>query len=272
MIETNKKSVKKKTAKKYLTFFSFLIIFSVFLTAFLIHSKNQKELEKNLVQETSQNFGLLVSSLNEASDLKEKIDTYSNSDPQIFENVKKQIKVVETALEISKKQIERLRIVKETSPSKKNVRLAEKMISFYQETEAVYSNYLDYLQYFDGFNELSFQIAGLFQAEEADPEDLIELGETIAEKLALITPPVGLEKFHQNLILENQALRENPESYESESPDSMNYEEEIEVIYENLRQRIEAVNTKAKELKLLLIKEQTALKLEPFSINIKSWK
>jgi septal ring factor EnvC (AmiA/AmiB activator) len=271
-METNKISDKKKIAKKSkikISLFFSLIILSLLFVAFLFYARDQKDSREKFIKNVAQNFSLVVEKLNESGKLQEEIETLANNDSQILTNIQKQIETVNKALEISDNQIKKFKETEETSFTKKNSQLSEEMIAFYQEVESVYSNYLNYLHYFNNFNDLKDQINNLIQESENNIEDLTGLEETIREKLASITPPPELEGFHQELMKEIQVLEENSTE---ESSNFINYKEEIEPIYKNIQKRMEAVNLKAKTIKILIIKEQSALKLEPLTLKIEAWK
>lgn len=256
---------KKGILKKHLFLLSLALLVSIFLITFFIYLNYQEQQQKNFIKETAQGFSQTVEDLNEASSIKEEIDIIDASNPKILEGTQQQIKIIQNVLKNSKIQIKELDTVNQFSTIKTTKVIKEETLMFYRDVESTYSKYLECLEYFDDLN----QIINQFQEIEDDVKNQNIL-EDVGEKLLSITPPVELQNFHQSLLSEYQNETENSE--ESENDTSVDYNQQIENLYEEFQENINLVNDRAKQIKQLIIDQQVSLKLKPLIIDIESWK
>jgi hypothetical protein len=256
---------KKKITKKYLFFLSLMLFLGIFFITFFIYFNYQKQQKKDFIQNTAQEFSQTIKTLNKASNIKGQIDMLDASNPKILESTQQQIKIIQDVLDNSKTQITKLEEMKQISSLGKIEVVKKETLVFYKRVESTYSKYLDCLQYFNDLN----QIISQFQEIEEGVKNQNILKE-VEEKLLLITPPTELQNFHQSLLSEYQNEAEG--SDELENNNSVDYNQQIESLYKDFQENINATNDKSKQVKQLIIDQQILLKLKPLTIDIENWK
>ena len=250
---TLKSKSKIRALTKYLIIF-FVIIAGVALIYSFSLEKKQQTQQKQTLEDTKQNFSVIITQINQLKILDQRIDQLAANDPQIVALNEKQVNLLEGLIDNCEANREQL----EKNPGSS---LREPFTAFYSRTEQAYSKYLAFVEYFFHLNQALNQLQQA-PGQELTEEAYQELLKETAQIIQNLQPPQELKAFHEQLLKPEETTEE-----ETVPPTT----QAVEQLYTDLFNELNQVSQQAQIVKQQLNQELLANKIPPLEDNIETW-